>query len=86
MPLVLTAASLNNQTGDSLFQNSLWTIFFPTKHYVSDHLKSIFEEQKPFGFWGLRPQTPTKHFVHGLAIIFNACAGVVYRSNYKLSL
>ena len=87
LPLDPTAASLNNQTsdsvvdrGDSPFQNRLDDIF-PTKHYVSDHHKSMYEEQKPLGFWGLRRPDPTKHFVHGLAIIFNACADVVSRSN-----
>ena len=60
---------------------TVWAIFFPTKNYVSEHHKSIYEGQKPFRLWGLRPGPATKDFVHGLAFICNACAGVVSRSN-----
>jgi len=66
--------------GAIVLSRTVWTIFFQPNN-VSDHHKSISEEQKTFSFWGLRPQTPTKHFVHGLAIIFNACEDVVSRSN-----
>jgi hypothetical protein len=67
--------------GDRPSQGGLGDIFLQTKNYVSEHHKSISGGQNPFSFWGLRPQVPTKHFVHGLAVIFNACAVVISRSN-----
>ena len=59
------------RTGAMIPPRTVWEIFLPTKNYVSDHHKSIYGGQKPFSFWGLRPQTPTKHVVHGIANMCN---------------